>query len=277
VAHESFSVSEVIPARPEQIYSAWLSTEEHSAFTGDDATVEPFVGGKHSTFGGYAEGRTLELQPGRRIVQTWRSQDFPEGTPDSRLEVTLEETLGGTLVTILHTGIPDGQAERYREGWTKYYFEALKEYFGVREEDTSETSFAGHIAVETELDPLPENVETHEPMNGQAPQPRRARRPARKAPVSAKPAAKAKAKAATKPPQAKGKAKTKAKAKAAPRRAAKSSAAKKRPKPAKRVAAKAKQVARPTKTKAKAKAKPAKKSAPAAKRGAGRSRPKPRR
>ena len=129
MAHESFSVSEVIPAPPQRIYSAWLDAEEHSAFTGDEATVEPFVGGRHSAFGGYAEGTNLELLPGRRIVQTWRSRDFPEGSPDSRLEVTLEETLGGTVVTILHTEVPTGQAEQYRDGWVKYYLEPLKEFF----------------------------------------------------------------------------------------------------------------------------------------------------
>ena len=113
MAYDSLSVSEIIPARPERIYAAWLSSDEHTAFTGDKAVVEPFVGGKHSTFDGYANGHTVELQPGKRIVQTWRAEDFPLGSPDSRVEVTLEETVGGTMVTILHTArIPSGQGSR---------------------------------------------------------------------------------------------------------------------------------------------------------------------
>jgi uncharacterized protein YndB with AHSA1/START domain len=131
VAYDSLSISEVIPAPPERIYAAWLSSDEHTAFTGDKAFVEPFVGGKHSTFDGYAVGQTVELQPGRRIVQTWRAEDFPIGSPDSRVEVTLEETLGGTMVTILHTEIPAGQGSSYRDGWLKYYLEPLKGYFVV--------------------------------------------------------------------------------------------------------------------------------------------------
>ena len=87
------------------------------------------MGGKHSTFDGYAVGQTVELQPGRRIVQTWRAEDFPLGSPDSRVEVTLEETKGGTMVTILHTDIPSGQSSNYRDGWLKYYLEPLKGYF----------------------------------------------------------------------------------------------------------------------------------------------------
>jgi uncharacterized protein YndB with AHSA1/START domain len=131
VAYESFSVSEIVPADPERIYAAWLSSVEHTAFTGDDALIEPFVGGKHSSFGGYAVGSTVELQPGARIVQTWRAEDFPPGTPDSRVEVTLEATVGGTMVTIFHTEIPSGQGDNYRDGWLKFYLEALKKYFAA--------------------------------------------------------------------------------------------------------------------------------------------------
>ena len=129
MTYDSLSLSEVIPARPERIYAAWLSSDEHTAFTGDKAIVEPFVGGKHSAFDGYAVGQTVELQPGRRIVQTWRAEDFPLGSPDSRVEVTLEETVGGTMVTILHTDIPSGQGASYRDGWVKFYLEPLKGYF----------------------------------------------------------------------------------------------------------------------------------------------------
>jgi uncharacterized protein YndB with AHSA1/START domain len=129
VTYDSLSLSEMIPALPERIYAAWLSSAEHSAFTGDKAVVEPFVGGKHSTFDGYAVGQTVDLQPGRRIVQTWRAEDFPIGSPDSRVEVTLEETVGGTMVTILHTEIPSGQGSNYRDAWLKYYLEPLRVYF----------------------------------------------------------------------------------------------------------------------------------------------------
>ncbi|HTA18991.1 MAG TPA: SRPBCC domain-containing protein, partial [Polyangia bacterium] len=75
----------MIPARPERIYSAWMSSAEHTAFTGDKAVVDPLIGGVYSTFDGYSSGRTVDLQPGRRIVQTWRAEDFPVGSPDSRV------------------------------------------------------------------------------------------------------------------------------------------------------------------------------------------------
>src|SRR5215831_12960047 len=128
-----------------------MDSAEHSAFTGDEAIVVPEVGGEHQSAGGYIKGRTLELNEGSRIVQSWRTTEFPPESPDSRVEITLEPTLGGTLVTLLHTDIPVGQGDRYRQGWNEYYLTRLKTYFAdVDGEPTLETKAApaGEIEVE---------------------------------------------------------------------------------------------------------------------------------
>jgi uncharacterized protein YndB with AHSA1/START domain len=189
VAYDSLSISEVIPATAERIYEAWLSSDEHTAFTGDKAVVEPYVGGKHSTFDGYAVGQTVELQPGRRIVQTWRAEDFPIGSPDSRVEVTLEETVGGTMVTILHTDIPSGQGSSYRDGWVKYYLEPLKGYF-VKLPAKSTNGVPKHAP---KVKAAPARTEPKK-----ARKPARSKKPAAKARRAPKPAAKKKARATKK-------------------------------------------------------------------------------
>jgi uncharacterized protein YndB with AHSA1/START domain len=142
VANESILISEVIPASPQRIFSAWLDSAEHSAITGDEAMVIPAVGGEHRAASGYIQGRTLELHEGSRIVQSWRTTEFPPDSPDSRLEITLEPTLGGTLVTLLHTDIPSGQSDQYKQGWNEYYLSRMKVYFANQEEiaDDEETS-----------------------------------------------------------------------------------------------------------------------------------------
>jgi len=129
VTNESILISEVIPATPQRIFSAWMDSAEHSAFTGDKAMVVARVGGEHRAANGYIQGRTLELNEGSRIVQSWRTTEFPPESPDSRVEITLEPTLGGTLVTLLHTDIPVGQGDRYRQSWNEYYLSRLKAYF----------------------------------------------------------------------------------------------------------------------------------------------------
>jgi uncharacterized protein YndB with AHSA1/START domain len=145
VTNESILISEVIPASPQRIFSAWMDSAEHSAFTGDEATVVPKVGGEHRAAGGYIQGRTLELNEGSRIVQSWRTTEFPPESPDSRVEITLEPTLGGTLVTLLHTDIPVGQGDRYRQSWNDYYLSRLKTYFSDADDD-EDTSPASSVA-----------------------------------------------------------------------------------------------------------------------------------
>jgi activator of HSP90 ATPase len=129
---ESFEMSAVIPAAPEVIYTAWMSGKEHGAMTGSAATVVAKVGGTFTAWDGYISGKTLELEPGKRIVQSWRSTDFASDTPDSRLEVTLSATRGGTKVTLKHGDLPAGSTAEYKKGWIDYYFTPMKEYFSKR-------------------------------------------------------------------------------------------------------------------------------------------------
>ena len=127
---ESIQVSAFFPgARAGRIYSAWLDGAQHAAFTGSSAEVDPQLGGLFTAWDGYIQGTTVELHPFSRIVQSWRTTEFPAGSPDSRLEVLLEQLDGGTRVTLLHTEIPDGQGEGYRQGWEDYYFTPMQTYF----------------------------------------------------------------------------------------------------------------------------------------------------
>jgi uncharacterized protein YndB with AHSA1/START domain len=126
---ESFEVSTVLPAKAERIYQAWLSSEEHAAFIDASARILPEVGARFSMWDGYIEGVNEELEPNRRIVQSWRTTEFPPDSPDSRLEIVLEEVEGGTRITLHHSNVPEGQGKQYREGWVEHYFEHMRRYF----------------------------------------------------------------------------------------------------------------------------------------------------
>jgi activator of HSP90 ATPase len=125
-----FTVSDVLPATPQQIYDAWLDSDRHAAMTGSDtARISPEVGATFMVWDDYIWGRNLELEPGRRIVQSWRTTSFGQDDPDSKIEVLLEPAAGGTRVTIHHTGVPDGH-ESYRDGgWQENYFDPMRIYF----------------------------------------------------------------------------------------------------------------------------------------------------
>jgi activator of HSP90 ATPase len=126
---DEFTLSAVLPAGPKAVYRAWLSSEGHSAMTGSPARVEAGLGGTFTAWDGYIWGKTLELEAERRIVQAWRTSEFPAESPDSRVEILLEPVNGDTKITVIHTQIPEGQAEGYKQGWEEFYFTPMRAYF----------------------------------------------------------------------------------------------------------------------------------------------------
>lgn len=125
-----FTLTVTINASAEKIYKAWLSTTGHSAMTGSPAKVDGRVGGEFTAWDGYIWGTFLELEENKRITQAWRTGEFPEDADDSRVEVFLEEENGKTKLTLIHTNIPEGQADSYQQGWEDFYFKPMREYFG---------------------------------------------------------------------------------------------------------------------------------------------------
>jgi citrate lyase beta subunit/uncharacterized protein YndB with AHSA1/START domain len=114
---------------PEALYDAWLDAATHAAMTGGEATSEARVGGRYTAWDGYIEGTHLELDPPRRIVQSWRSSDFPVDAPDSTLELTFEAIDEGTRLTLRHKNIPAGQGASYEDGWEAHYFAPMRAHF----------------------------------------------------------------------------------------------------------------------------------------------------
>ncbi|MBI4818601.1 MAG: SRPBCC domain-containing protein [Deltaproteobacteria bacterium] len=123
---ESLELHVTVAASPREVFESWIDGDKHSAMTGAPATSEPKVGGRFTAWDGYIEGTHTELTPGKRIVQSWRSSDFPDDAPDSQVEIDLGAAPKGTRVTLKHTNIPAGQAKSYESGWSEFYFEPMR-------------------------------------------------------------------------------------------------------------------------------------------------------
>ncbi|HET7144359.1 MAG TPA: SRPBCC domain-containing protein [Anaerolineales bacterium] len=127
---DQYSLKVTINAKAKAIYEAWLSTDGHSAITGSPAKVDGTVNGDFSAWDGYIWGMFLELEPNRRILQAWRTGEFPAEAEDSIVEILLNEEHGKTKLTLNHSNVPEGQAEGYKTGWKDFYFKPMKDYFG---------------------------------------------------------------------------------------------------------------------------------------------------
>jgi uncharacterized protein YndB with AHSA1/START domain len=129
-----FKLASTIPASPEAVYDAWMSSAGHSAMTGSEATASGEVGSAFTAWDGYIKGRNIELVRGRRIVQSWRTSQFSEADPDSTITVTLAPVEGGAALTLEHSGVPDGDNHKGYEngGWENHYFAPMKRYFAKK-------------------------------------------------------------------------------------------------------------------------------------------------
>ncbi len=134
----TFTLTATIPAAPEEIYQAWLDSIGHSEMTGGEATMSDQVGAEVSAWDGYISGRNLELVPGERIVQSWRTSEFGDEQEDSVVTVVLQDVAGVTLLTLEHSNVPDEQRSYEEGGWQSNYFEPMVAYFSERKEDVAE-------------------------------------------------------------------------------------------------------------------------------------------
>ncbi len=127
---ESMTLETTLLASPERVYAAWIDSGEHSEFTGGEAIIDAREGGKHSAWSGYIEGRFITLEPGKRLVMSWRTTEFDESDPDSHVELRFLPDGGGTRLELVHTELPPGGEQKYTTGWREFYFVPMRKYFG---------------------------------------------------------------------------------------------------------------------------------------------------
>lgn len=122
-----------ISAPPERVFRA-LTTEELTRWWGADDlyrttsfAIDLRPGGRWRTEGRGADGHAfhvggevLEVEPPRRLVQTWEPSWDPG--PPTKIVYTLDAIDGGTRVTVRHSGFTSDRAatcDGHAHGWTR--------------------------------------------------------------------------------------------------------------------------------------------------------------
>ena len=112
---------------PETIYDLLADSRMRTEVTGRKALISDKIGGKFSTDAGQVTGVNVDLVPGRRLVQAWRRQDFPEGIY-SMAAITLAPTPGGgTELVLTHRGVPRHLLDQVEDYWRAVYWAPIKE------------------------------------------------------------------------------------------------------------------------------------------------------
>lgn len=114
-----------IGARPETVFSFFTDPGKMTRWKGTLATLDPRPGGTYRvvvTESAVARGEFVELDPPRRLVFTWgwegEGQMVPPGS--STVEVTLTADGDGTILRLVHRGLPSEQRTGHGEGWDHF-------------------------------------------------------------------------------------------------------------------------------------------------------------
>lgn len=110
------------------VFEALMDSKKHTAFTGSKASISRKVGGRISAWDGYITGTNERVEKDKVLVQSWRTTEFKEGEPDSKVMFHFSKKGSGTRLIFVHSNVPDRLMEDFRQGWEDSYWTPLKAY-----------------------------------------------------------------------------------------------------------------------------------------------------
>jgi activator of HSP90 ATPase len=114
-------------ASPHDVYETLMDSKKHAAFSGGKASISREVGGTYTAYDNYITGKNIELVPDKKIVQSWRAIDWPEGVY-STITFKLTAVPEGTRLDFTHADLPEGTEEEFTQGWIDNYWDPMKVY-----------------------------------------------------------------------------------------------------------------------------------------------------
>jgi uncharacterized protein YndB with AHSA1/START domain len=113
-----------VAASPDVVYSYLTESSRWARWQGSTADLDARPGGLFLMTmpdGARARGEFVELVRGERVVFTWGWVDHPGVPPgSSTVEIVITPDAEGSIVTIIHRGLPDDEVDVHRMGWEHY-------------------------------------------------------------------------------------------------------------------------------------------------------------
>jgi activator of HSP90 ATPase len=117
----------------EELFQTFTDAQRLAAFTRAPPKVFEGAkpGAKFELFDGNVVGEFVELDAPKRIVQSWRLNQWPKGH-FSRLQIDFDQNDRDnvTVMRVTWSGVPVGQEEVTKRNWTEYYVRSIKRTFG---------------------------------------------------------------------------------------------------------------------------------------------------
>ena len=113
-----------ISASPDKVWEALVNPATIEKWSGDKAEMKAEKGFNWKLWSGQMHGENLEVDPQKKLVQTWLTDDLPS---TSLVTFTLKETEDGTTLELLHENVSDEEFANYSIGWDEHYCGAIKQ------------------------------------------------------------------------------------------------------------------------------------------------------
>ena len=115
-------------AKPDEVWEALVTPDIIQIWSGDEAKMSENIGFEWSMWGGQMFGKNIEVIPNKKLVQDWCYHLWDKDRP-TKVTFTIKPKGKGSVVELLHQGVPDKSLKSITEGWDTYYLGAMQEMF----------------------------------------------------------------------------------------------------------------------------------------------------
>ena len=116
----------ILSATPEEVFAALTNPATIQLWSGDPAIMSTEPGSEFSLWEGNIEGKNLEFEKDKKIVQQWY---FGEQEQESIVTIKLFPDRNKTSLELKHTNIPDDDYDNIVDGWNNVYIGSLIEFY----------------------------------------------------------------------------------------------------------------------------------------------------
>jgi activator of HSP90 ATPase len=121
----------IFKTSPQKIYESLMNSKSHSTITNSKARIGNKVGSSFGVWGGAVNGITISLSRNKRIVQAWRTEEWPK-EHYSIAVFNLEKIENGTKLIFEHYAVPAEDYKNISENWKACYWNPMKKIFGPK-------------------------------------------------------------------------------------------------------------------------------------------------
>ena len=116
----------ILSATPEEVFAALTNPATIQLWSGDPAIMSTEPGSEFSLWEGNIEGKNIEFEKDKKIVQQWY---FGEQQEESIVTMKLFAHRNKTSLELRHTNIPDDDYDNIVDGWNNVYLGSLIEFY----------------------------------------------------------------------------------------------------------------------------------------------------